>query len=269
MPLTDGFNFAQTQINDFGRPYGEGWSTVNGFSAYATRGRWVAYVRGEAQTAPSIPAFSLTTRETIQQVDQFPASLLPPGTPQRAVSQFQLLDAYAGVMFSNWEISFGKQTLSWGPGEGGSLDLSTNAQPINMFRINRTTGLKLPSILRWLGPMRTEFFLGQLAGSEFVENPSGVVGQFGQSLSPQPFIHGQKISFKPTPNFEFGFHRTTIYGGPGYPLTFHTLIRSLFTTGNENAGGPSKPGNRTSGLNFSYRLPRLRNWPTLYGYGYC
>jgi len=110
--------------------------------------------------------------------------------------------------------------------------------------------------------------LGQLAGQEFIENPSGVFGQFGQSLSPQPFIHGEKISFKPTPNFEFGFHRTTIFGGPGYPLTFHTLIRSLFTTGNENAGGPSKPGNRTSGLNFSYRLPRLRNWLTLYGEGY-
>src|SRR6267143_5538368 len=47
MPLTDGYTFAQTQINDFGRPYGEGWSTLNGFSAYATRGPWVAYVRGE------------------------------------------------------------------------------------------------------------------------------------------------------------------------------------------------------------------------------
>src|SRR5713226_1976085 len=27
MPLTDGYDFAQTQMNDFGRPYGEGWST--------------------------------------------------------------------------------------------------------------------------------------------------------------------------------------------------------------------------------------------------
>src|ERR1700675_2172510 len=47
MPVTDGYTCAQTQINDFGRPYGEGWSTVNGFSAYATRGPWVAYLRGE------------------------------------------------------------------------------------------------------------------------------------------------------------------------------------------------------------------------------
>src|SRR5713226_6925034 len=265
MPINDGYHFAQTQINDFGRPYGEGWSTVNGFSAYVTRGRWVAYVRGEEQTAPSIPAFSLATREIIQQVDGNP---LRPGTAKPSVMHFRLLDAYVGLMLSTWQVSFGKQSLSWGPGDGGSLTLSNNALPINMFRISRTTPLKLPSFLGWLGPMRTEFFFGQLAGQEFIENPSGVVGQFGQSLSSQPFIHGQKISFKPTPNFEFGFHRTTIYGGPGYPLTFHTLIRSLFSTGNENAGGPSKPGNRTSGLNFSYRLPRLRDWLTLYGEGY-
>lgn len=264
-PLADGYNFAQTQINDFGRPYGQGWSTVNGFSAYSTWGRWVAYVRGEEQTAPSIPSYSLTTRQTIQHVDSYPQ--LPPGTAQPSVKQFSLLDAYVGLKFSNWQVSFGEQSLSWGPGNGGSMTLSNNAQPINMFRISRTTPLKLPSILGLLGPMRGEFFLGELVGQEFLFNPSGLVGQFGQSLSPQPFIHGQKISFKPTPKFEFGFFRTTIYGGPGYPFTWHNFLRSLFSTGNTVAGAPNKPGKRASGLDFSYRLPGLRNWLTFYGDG--
>ncbi len=86
MPLTDGYDFAQTQFNDFGRPYGEGWNTVNGFSAYATYGHWVVYVRGEAQTAPSIPALPLSAREVIPTT---PGDLpLPPATPQPAVSQF-------------------------------------------------------------------------------------------------------------------------------------------------------------------------------------
>jgi hypothetical protein len=265
MPLTDGYTFAQTQFNDFGRPYGEGWSTVNGFSTYATRGRWVAYVRGEEQTAPSIPAFALTTRQIIQQVDSYPQ--VPPVTNQPAVNEFNLLDAYVGMAFSNWQVSFGKQSLWWGPGDGGPLDFSDNARPVNMFRINRVVPLKLPSILGWLGPVRTEFFLGQLSGHEFLLNPSGLVGQFGQSLSPQPFIHGQKLSFRPTRNFEFGFFRTTIYGGPGYPFTWHTFLRSLFSTGNTVAGDPNKPGKRASGLDFSYRLPGLRNWLTFYGDG--
>jgi membrane-associated phospholipid phosphatase len=263
--LTDGYTFGQTQFNDFGRPYGEGWSTVNGFSAYATRGPWVVYVRGEQESAPSIPAYSLATREAVATADEFP---LPPGTAQPSVNRFRLLDTYVGLMLSNWEVTFGKQSLWWGPGNGGPLDFSNNSEPINMFRVNRTTPLKLPSILGWLGPLRTEFFLGQLAGQEFILSPNGFMGQFGQSLSPQPYINGQKISFKPTRNFEFGFFRTTIFGGPGYPLTFRTLGRSLFSTTNENAGVATKPGNRTSGLDFSYRLPRLRSWLSFYGDGY-
>jgi hypothetical protein len=171
-------------------------------------------------------------------------------------------------MFDNWEVTFGKQSLWWGPGDGGPLDFSNNVQPINMFRINRTTPLKLPSFLGWLGPMRTEFFLGQLDGQVFLLNPSGTVGHFGQTLSPQPFINGQYIGFKPTRNFEFGFFRTTIYGGPGYPFTWHTFIRSLVSRENSSFGTANKPGNRTSGLNFSYRLPKLRNWLTFYGDGY-
>jgi len=265
-PLTDGYTFAQTQFNDFGRPYSEGWSTVNGLSAYASKGPWVAYVRGEMDTAPSIPAYSLATRQAAQQIDEFPE--LAPGTAQPGVTDFRFLDAYVGLMVSNWEFTFGKQSLWWGPGNGGPLDFSDNIQPINMFRINRTTPLKLPSILGWLGPMRTEFFLGQLDGQVFLLNPSGFVGRFGLTLNPQPFINGQYIGFKPTRNFEFGFFRTTIYGGPGYPLTWHTFIRSLVSSENQLLGAANKPGNRTSALSFSYRLPRLRDWLTFYGDGY-
>jgi membrane-associated phospholipid phosphatase len=265
-PLTDGYTFAQTQYNDFGRPFAEGWNTVNGFSAYATKGPWVAYVRGEVDTAPSIPAYSLSTREAIMHIDDFPS--VPPDTPQPAVQNPRLLDAYVGLMVSNWEVTFGKQSLWWGPSEGGPLDFSNNIQPINMFRINRTTPLKLPSILRWLGPMRTEFFLGQLDGQVFLQGPSGFVGNYGATLNPQPFINGQYIGFKPTKNFEFGFFRTTIYGGPGYPLTWHTFIRSLVDRENQNVGTPNKPGNRTSAMSLVYRLPRMRNWLTWYADGY-
>ena len=150
--------------------------------------------------------------------------------------------------------------------------LSDNAEPINMFRINRTVPFKLPSFLGWLGPIRTEFFLGQLQGYNFVFSPHGFVGQFNAGLNPEPFIHGQKLSFKPTKNFEFGVFRTTVYGGPGYPLTIHTLLRSLFSTANEQVtaagGSPVKPGDRRSGVDFSYRLPGMRNWLTFYGDGF-
>jgi membrane-associated phospholipid phosphatase len=267
MPINDGYHFAQTQIDDFGRPYGQGWNTVSGFSAYATGGRWVGYVRGEWQTAPGIPALSLTAREAIQKVDFLPQ--LPPGSGMPSANQFRLLDAYVGLTASNWEFSFGKQSLWWGPGEGGPMMFSDNAVPINMIRVNRVAPVKLPSILGRLGPMRMEFFLGQLDGYEFVSSPSGFVGQFGQSLSLQPFINGQRVSFKPTRNLEFGVSRTTIYGGPGYPLTLHTFVRSIFSTENKGTfGTPRKPGDRRSGVDFSYRIPGVRNWLSFYADGY-
>jgi hypothetical protein len=37
-PLTDGYHFGQTILNDFGRPFGEGFNTVDGFSGWASEG---------------------------------------------------------------------------------------------------------------------------------------------------------------------------------------------------------------------------------------
>ena len=265
-PLRDGYHFGQTIINDYGRPYSEGFNNVTGFSGWATTGPFVVYVRGEYQHAPEGAALSDTARQTIQTVDSLPFA--PPGTPPATIDRFRLLDAYVAMGLENWQVSFGKQSLSWGPGQGGPMMVSNNADPVNMFRVSRVTPFKLPSIFGWLGPMRTEFFLGQLAGYEFILSPSGLVGQFGHSLASQPFIHGQKISFKPTANFEFSVSRTTIYGGPGFPLTLRTLGRSLLATTNERAGAPNKPGDRRSGVDFTYRIPKLRKWLTFYGDGF-
>jgi hypothetical protein len=258
-PIRDGFHFAQSQINDFGRPYGEGWNTTTGFSAYATQGRWVSYFRGEWQTAGGLPALSLGARQTIKEVDHIGQP--PPGAPFHSVSQFQVLDAYVGLMFSNWQVSFGRQSLWWGPGDGGPLMFGDNAAPINMFRINRVTPVKLPFILGWLGPLRLEFFLGQLGGQDFI-NVNGITGNFQHTLHPQPMIHGERFTFKPTPNFEFGFSRTVIFGGQGIPFTLRSFKNSLFSLSRSST---ADPGDRRSGMDWTYRVPKLRDWVTFYG----
>jgi membrane-associated phospholipid phosphatase len=267
--LNDGYHFAQTQINDFGRPYGKGWNTVTGFSAYSTSGRWSAYVRGEWQTAPALPALPLSARETIQRVDFLPQ--LPPNIGMPSVNQFRLLDAYVGLTASNWEVSFGKQSLWWGPGAGGAMLFTDNAEPINMFRINRVSPFQLPSIFRLFGPMRVEFFVGQLDGHHFINGPFSVIGSWSQTVEPQPFIHGQKLTFRPTRNLELGISRTTIFAGPGIPFTTNKLLRSLFNVGHYTgpAGSNAYPGDRLNALDFTYRIPKLRNWLTMYGDGYA
>jgi hypothetical protein len=264
-PIRDGYHFAQTQINDFGRPYGEGWNNITGFSTFATGGRWVGYFRGEWQNSSGLPALPLAARQMIQQVDHLPQT--PPGTGQPAVSQFQVLDAYVGLMFSNWQVSFGRQSLWWGPGDGGPMMLSDNAAPLDMFRINRVSPFKLPSVLGWLGPMRLEFFLGQLSGQRFMEL-NGPVGSFARTLHPQPMIHGERFTFKPTQNFEFGFSRTVIFAGEHVPFTLESFKSSMFSLSTSNGGGastPADPGDRRSGLDWSYRVPKFRNWVTFYG----
>jgi capsule assembly protein Wzi/PAP2 superfamily protein len=270
-PLNDGYHFGNTIINDFGRPYAEGTNNITGFSGWVSDGPFVVYVRGEYQHAPSTPALPLSARQVASQVDSLEkGSVVPvaPGTPFPAVDQFRLLEGYVAMKLENWEVSFGKQSLWWGPGQGGPMMFSDNAEPIAMFRVNRVTPFKLPSILGLLGPMRTEFFLGQLSGYEFIQTPLGLTGQFGRSLDPQPFINGQRISFKPTPNLELGVSRTTNFAGAGHPFTFHTFVRSLFALGNAPAGSAAKPGDRRSGFDFSYRIPKLRNWLTFYGDGF-
>jgi membrane-associated phospholipid phosphatase len=258
-PLTDGYHFAQTVYNDFGRPEEQGFNNVSGFSGWVSNGPFTIYASDEFQHSPSSPALPLAARQAISIAD-FSHSIVPapfpvpPGTPTAAIDRGRLLDTYVAMNLSDWQLSYGKQSLWWGPSQGGGMMMSDNADPLTMFRVNRVTPFKLPSVLSVLGPMRVEFFLGQYSGYEFMFTPLGLVGSYGQSLHPQPIVHGERFSFKPTPNFEFGMSRTTDYGGPGYPLTWHTFLRSVFSTDQTIPGAPNKPGSRRSGVDFSYRL---------------
>ncbi len=223
-------------------------------------------ISAEYQHAPSAPALSDAARQTIASVDFIP--VVPPATPFAAVNRMQLLDAYVGMNFENWQVTFGKQSLWWGPGDSGPLMFSDNVEPINMFRINRVSPFQLPGFLKRLGPMRAEFFIGQLDGHHFVDTSSGITGSWSQSLNPQPFIDGWKLSLKPTPNLELGLTYTTIFGGVGIPATPRTFLQSLYDGGGDLPGGGSK-SSRENGLDFSYRIPKLRKWLTLYGEGFA
>ncbi len=269
-PLSDGYHFGQTILNDYGRPFAEGVNNVTGFSGWASEGRLVVYVRGEYQHAPSSPALPLTAREFIANNSEAPLPLpLPPPVPTSLVNHFQVLDIYVAMNLENWQLSFGKQSLSWGPSAGGPIMFGDNSAPLTIFRIDRVSPFKLPGLLGLLGPIRTQVILGQLSGHQFVYGASnGLVGQWGVSLNPQPFIDGVRLSFKPTPNFEFGVSKTTLVGGPGVPFTFHKFIQSMFSinaVGNGLYGSSADPGDRRSSVDFSYKIPGMRNWLTFYG----
>jgi Capsule assembly protein Wzi/PAP2 superfamily len=264
-PLTDNQHFGQTLLNDYGRPYQEGFNNVAGISGWTSAGPFVIYARGEYQSAPSAPRPSAAVLGFISGVDNLPPNA--PSLPIAATSRFELLDAYVGMNLANWQISYGRRSLWWGPSEGGTMLFTNNAGSLNnMFSIDRVTPFRLPWILRSLGDIRVQAFLGQLSGQEFLSTTfSGVtgptIGQYGQTLHPQPFLSGEKISFKFTENFEFNMAKTTIYGGPGNPLTISTFLKSTF---GKHVNGDVL-GDGRSAVEFSYRIPKLRDWLTAYG----
>jgi membrane-associated phospholipid phosphatase len=264
-PLTDNQHFGETVLNDYGRPFQEGFNSVVGSSAWTAAGPFVAYARGEYQSSPSAPSLSPATLDFISAADGLPPN--PPAMPVAAISRFRLLDAYVGMTVANWQVSFGRQSLWWGPGDEGAMILTNNAEPLNkMFRISRVSPFRLPWVLGLFGDIRMEAFIGQVAGQEFINNSvvggtSGLQGQYGKDLDPQPFLSGGKISFKFTPNLEISASKTTLYGGPGNPLTLRTLYKSTFSIHSNGY----QLGDGRAGLDFSYRLPKLRNWLSVYG----
>jgi hypothetical protein len=244
-PLRDSYHFGQTVWNDFGRPYDQGGNFITGASASAVAGRFFFYVRGEYEHAPGRPALTLAQQDLIATLDSNPVQA---PTPVQQTDRFYPLDMYAGVQMGQYALTFGKQSLWLGPGESGPLMLSDNAGPMYTLRLSRTSPLVLPSFLHFLGQVRAELIFAKLSGHQF---------------PPRPFFNLQKLSFHPTRNLEIGFTRSSLWAGVGHPFTLNALYENFVSIGSP-ATGAADPGDRKSGFDFSYRLPGLRNWLTLY-----
>lgn len=261
-PLTDDFHFGRTIVNDYGRPYQEGFNTADGFSTSGSSGALGFYVRGEFQHAPPGVTLPQSVQDAIQVTDEKP---LITTSPVPAFNRFQLLDAYISLNIRGFQTSFGKQNLFLGPTTDPFL-WNINAQPIYMFRVDQSAPKQLPSILKYLGPFRWEFWVGALTGQHFVQtfDPAvGLVSSVGRTLSRQPMVNGFKINFKLTPNFEFGVGRTGMWGGPDFPITLGSTKKALFSTINA-VGRGNDPGDRRSTFDFNWHLPGFRNLLTLY-----
>jgi hypothetical protein len=280
-PLDDSFHLGQTVINDYGRPYQNGFSNYTGASGFASAGRFQVYVRGEFQGAPSATGYSPALAQVLSDVDDIganPTTGLPyeqmtiPMGPIGSTARGRILEAYASANFLNHEISFGKQDDWLGPGLGGGFAYSNNAENFYSFRINRIEPLHIPGLSYVTGPFRYEFLIGGLHGHTYIPNPAYPgPGESNVTNPGDPWTHLEKLSFRPTENLEFGFERTVIWGGKGHgPITLHTFLKSFFSLSSPATNvklGREDPGARFGAFDFSYRLPYLRKWLTLYADG--
>jgi hypothetical protein len=256
-PLRDPYHAGQTIVNDYGRPYAEGFNNITGASVRTTFGRYSGYFRGEYQHAPALWGYSTPVAGYLLFEDQAPFTYynptLPYGKTLHSVDTFRIQEAYLAANFASHEISIGKSDEWYGPGRGGGMGYSNNAENVYSIRINRIEPAHIPFVSRFLGPIRYDFLYGSLQG---------------HTAWNAPYTHSEGFSFKPSTNFEFGFERTIVFGGKGHePVTWHTFLKGFFdindTTYPEKIGRDD-PGARFSAFNFSYRLPFVRNWLTFY-----
>lgn len=281
-PLHDSFHLGQSVVNDYGRPYENGFNNYTGASGYASAGHFLLYVRGEFQGAPSGTGYSpdlaelLSVRDAIPYIDPntgrpYQQPTIPLG-PINSAIRARFVEAYVSAHYLNHEFSLGKQDAWLGPGLGGAFAYTNNAENFYSFRINRVEPLHIPGLSYITGPFRYDFMVGGLHGHTYVPNPSYPGPGQPNILNPgNSWMHMEKVSFRPTENLEFGFERSAIWGGKGHaPITLHTFLKSFFSFYSPTNGdklGPNDPGARFGAFDFSYRLPFVRKWLTLYADG--
>lgn len=255
--LTNSYHFGQTVSYDFGRPFERGTNGQVGGAFRAEAGPFALYVRAEYQHAPSAPAPSLAVRNVIALKDDVPVA---PAAGVDGINRPRVLDAYIVMNLSpmkldKWQLSVGRQSHSWGPGLGGAFLLSDNAEPFDMVEVVNPEPIRLPLFSKVLGPVRIDQFLGRLAGRTDHANP---------------WVYGQKISFKPLPCLEIGYGRiTTIGGRGGDPFTLHNFFLSLFGQTNQKLAGGSIPGDNDNEMDWTFYVPKVRNYIVFYGEVYA
>jgi len=263
-PLRDGYHFGQTIVDDYGRPYWSGFNDITGVSADAEVGPVAFNFQGEYQHAPAMPSESPSVLAATAAADGTP----PLANGMAEVNRFQLLNSTVSLNINNVQFSFGEQSQWLGPGEAGPLLMSNNAIPFPALKMDQVSPYHIPGFSRIFGPVRTEFYIGQLSGQhwELCKVPTcqsypGYPDVVGPNIVPQPFIQGGKISFKPHPDLEIGMATTAMFGGPGLPVTFGNFFHTYYV---HTPNLAKNPGKRVSAADITFRVPHLKNWLTIY-----
>ncbi|WP_263377111.1 capsule assembly Wzi family protein [Granulicella aggregans] len=257
-PLRDSYHLGQSVFGDYGRPYQSGINILQGASISAQAARFSLFFRGEYQHAPSAPGYSPSLAASLAANDGVPLVVgqlqaTVPAGPLPEINVFRVVEANLSLRLLDHEISFGKSDHWLGPDRAGSFIYSNNAENLYAFQIDRVEPFQIPLLSRVTGPFRYMFMVGSLQGHTYPNDP---------------WMHTEKISFKPTENVEIGFARSVIWGGKGHaPITVHSFLKSFLSLQNVSTAEKESrddPGARFSEFDFTWRLPFLRHWATLY-----
>src|SRR5439155_15686861 len=156
-------------------------NTLTGASGRAVSGPFAFYVRGEYQQSGSVPPLSQNALNQIAIADFRLLNLnsAPAGYSiyTGSYDRFRLLEGTVSLALKNVQLTFGKQSLWLGPSDSGPLLFSNNAEPITMLRIDSVEPYRVPLLSTIFGRIRSEYFLGQLSGHEWIYQPPTLYGR--------------------------------------------------------------------------------------------
>ena len=122
-------------------------------------------------------------------------------------------ESYIAVALGDYSISLGSKKNWWGPGWGGSLILSTHANPISGISIERNFSDPFESkLLNWIGPWDLSLLLGELEHSR---------------TRSDALFFGMRIGSRPLTNLEIGFSKTSLFCGENRPCGFSSFSDML------------------------------------------
>jgi hypothetical protein len=174
------------------------------------------------------------------------------GGPLRSDAQTpdrdRIVNGAAVASLGNLAISYGNEAMQWGPGYYGQLAQSTNASAFPALRLQNIHPGHLPSLLRYLGLMRFNAFLGKLDDARTFAHP---------------WIAGQIVALKPLPYLEFGVTHAIAFGGRGNDNYGFSGFFGRATGINTGDAEGANTNSRVS-LYTKLRLPTLRG-AELYG----
>jgi len=150
---------------------------------------------------------------------------------------------------ANFEIEWGKDALWWGPGYHGSLLISNNARPFEMFKVSNPRATLLPWIFSYLGPFRYNVFFSELDKEAASGHP------------PNSKLFGARIDFKPHPVFEFGMSYLTHFGGdrPGIgDLDLSDYYHIILS--NECRSFDKRDSNKQAAIDAALTIPNISNF---------
>ncbi len=178
---------------------------------------------------------------------------MPYGKTLQSVDTFRIQEAYLAANFASHEISIGKSDEWFGPGRGGGMGYSNNAENIYSIRINRVEPAHIPFVSRFLGPIRYDFLYGSLQGHTATTASTRTRKGSASSL----LRTSSSASSAPSSLAARATSRSR-----GIPSSKASSTSTTLPMPEKI--GRDDPGARFSAFNFSYRLPFVRNWLTFY-----